>query len=65
MAECYNMLRDCSLIFSRSSFILTTSFWMSVLFAFEPVVLISRPISCAMKPSFLPGNGSFSIVSRK
>ena len=33
--------------------------------ALEPVVFISRPISCAMKPSFLPGACSLSIVSIK
>lgn len=38
-------LSTCSLIFSSSSFMSTTSFCMSELLALEPMVLISRPIS--------------------
>ena len=34
-------------------------------FAFEPSVLISRPISCAMNPSLRPCCSSFSMVSMK
>ena len=33
---------------------LTTIFWISASLAFEPRVLISLPISCVIKPSFLP-----------
>ena len=61
----YRMLSDCSLIFSSSSFILTTHFCISAWLALEPRVLISRPISWAMKPSLRPGSGSSSTVSRK
>ena len=52
---CYRMFMLCSRIFSSSSFILTTHCWMPAWLALEPVVLISRPISWMMKPSFLPG----------
>jgi len=51
---CYRMLFSCSLIFSSSSFIITTCFCISASLALEPMVLISRPISWAIKPSFLP-----------
>lgn len=44
----------CSLAFSNSSFIITTDFWMVASLALDPVVLISRPISCRTKESFLP-----------
>ena len=59
------MLPSCSLIFSSSSFISTTSFCISTWLAFEPVVLISRPISCATKASFLPQVGLVAIMVRK
>ena len=41
----YSALSTCSLICSSSSFIFTTIFCISAWFDFEPVVLISRPIS--------------------
>ena len=50
----YSAFSTCSLICSSSSFICTTMFCISAWFDFEPVVLISRPISWAIKPSFLP-----------
>ncbi len=50
----YSTFPNCSLIFSNSSFIITTDFWISASFAFDPIVLISRPISCARNPNFLP-----------
>ena len=50
----YITFSTCSLICSSSSFILTTMFCISAWLDLEPVVLISRPISWAMKPSFLP-----------
>lgn len=50
----------CSFAFSSSSFICTTHFWMVESYALDPVVLISRPISCRMKDSFLPLEGSAS-----
>lgn len=61
----YSTLSDCSLIFSSSSFIRTTSFCMSAWLDLDPIVLISRPISWAMKPSFFPQFSSLSIVLRK
>ena len=41
----YSALSTCSLICSNSSFIWTTMFCISAWLDFEPVVLISRPIS--------------------
>ena len=41
----YSALSTCSLICSSSSFMRTTMFCISAWFDFEPVVLISRPIS--------------------
>ena len=61
----YSALSTCSLICSSSSFIFTTMFCISAWLLLEPVVLISRPISWAMKPSFLPLGVSSSSVSRK
>ena len=45
---------NCSLIFSSSSFMPTTSFCMAASLALEPKVFTSRPISWAIKPNFLP-----------
>src|SRR5690606_9134053 len=50
----HSTLSICSLIFSSSSFICTTSCCMGAWLALDPMVLISRPISWAMKPSFFP-----------
>ena len=50
----YITLSTCSLICSSSSFIFTTMFCISARLLLLPVVLISRPISWAMKPNFLP-----------
>jgi len=50
----YNTFKTCSFAFSSSSFISTTHCWMVESYAFEPVVLISRPISWRIKDSFLP-----------
>ena len=61
----YSALSTCSLICSSSSFIFTTMFCISAWLLLEPVVLISRPISWAMKPSFLPLGVSSASVSRK
>lgn len=61
----HSTLRLCSFIFSSSSFMRTTSFWMSWSLALEPIVLISRPISWAINPSLRPGASSFSTVSTK
>ena len=63
--EVYNTLSTCSLICSNWSFIATTTFCISAWLALEPVVLISRPISWAINPSFLPCPGSACNVSRK
>lgn len=41
----YITFNTCSLICSSSSFIITTIFCISAWLLFEPVVLISRPIS--------------------
>ena len=54
----YRTFNTCSLICSRSSFISTTIFCISLLFDFEPRVFTSLPISWAMNPSFLPGDFS-------
>ena len=56
----YSRFCTCSRIFSNSDFTSTTNFEMSKLFAFEPIVLISRLVSCNKKSSFLP----FAAVSR-
>lgn len=48
----YSTLSTCSFICSSSSFIFTTMRCISALLLFEPSVLISRPISWLMKPSF-------------
>ena len=62
----HSTFSTCSLICSSSSFIMTTMFCISAWLLLLPVVLISRPISCAMKPSFLPTpRPSSFIVSRK
>ena len=61
----HKMFSDCSRIFSSSSFIRTTAFWIPAWFALDPVVFISRPISWIMNPSFLPGYGSPFMVSMK
>ncbi len=41
----YRMFSVCSLIFSKSSFMFTTCRCMLASLAFDPMVLISRPIS--------------------
>jgi hypothetical protein len=64
-AAIYNTFASCSFIFSSSSFICTTIFWISASYAFDPSVFISRPISCATKPSFLPFDSVLVRVSRK
>ena len=51
----YRIFMDCSRTFSSSCFMRTTSCCIPAWLALEPVVLISRPISWMMKPSFLPG----------
>src|SRR5690554_2733577 len=61
----YMIFRICSLIFSSSSFISTTNRWISVWFALLPMVLISRPISWQIKPSFFPCPGASFSVSVK
>ena len=62
----YNTFNTCSLICSRISFIFTTMICISLWLLLLPSVLISRPISCAIKPSFLPTPApSLSMVSRK
>ena len=50
----YNTFKTCSFAFSSSSFISTTHCWIVESYAFEPVVLISRPISWRIKESFFP-----------
>src|SRR5436190_13281104 len=57
------MFITCSFTFSSSSFISTTSRWMAASLAFDPMVLISRPISCAMKLSLRPCCSSPRMVS--
>ena len=54
----HSMFWICSRIFSSSAFIFTTCCEISAAFALEPIVLISRPISCARKSSVRP-TGSF------
>lgn len=61
----HRILRTCSLICSSSSFIRTTIFCICAWLALEPMVLISRPISWAMKPSLRPCADSCFIVLRK
>ena len=61
----YRMLATCSLIFSSSSFILTTKTWMSASFALEPKVLISLPISWAINPNFFPWHSSLERHCKK
>src|SRR5690606_4512529 len=61
----YKTLSSCSLIFSSSSFMRTTTCWMPAWLAFEPRVLISRPISWEMKPSFFPFASAPSSACRK
>src|SRR5690554_304478 len=51
----YKTFKTCSLICSKSSFIKTTIFCISLWLDLEPKVLISRPISWVMKPNFFPG----------
>src|SRR5690606_23363637 len=52
LAGCpHTMLANCSLIFSNSFFIPTTRCWSGLHCALAPRVLISRPISWAMKLS--------------
>src|SRR5690606_27932330 len=50
----HSTLSICSLIFSSSSFICTTSCCMGAKLALDPMVLISLPISWAIKPNFFP-----------
>ena len=57
----YNTFRTCSLICSRMSFIFTTMICISLWLLLLPRVLISRPISCAIKPNFLPTPALFTI----
>lgn len=60
----YKTLLVCSLIFSNSSFINTTSFCISASFAFEPIVFTSLPISCPMKFNLRPPAGSFMVLMK-
>lgn len=59
----YKALSTCSLICSSSSFIMTTIFCISAWLLLDPVVLISRPISWAMKPSFCQFRVHFHALS--
>ncbi len=61
----YMTFSTCSFICSSSSFMRTTMFCISARLLLLPVVLISRPISCAMKPSFLPCPWPSCMVWRK
>ncbi len=59
------VLSTCSLIFSKSSFISTTTRCMLASLALAPRVFISLPISWAIKLSFFPEASSLAIVSKK
>ena len=52
--DLYTRFCTCSLIFSSSDLISTTHPERIRSFPLEPMVLISRPISCKRKSSFLP-----------
>src|SRR5690606_14442703 len=58
----YKTLSICSFIFSNSSFICTTSCCIGAKLAFEPMVMISLPISWQMNPNFLPLESSDPMV---
>src|SRR5262245_1474958 len=60
----YSKFSSCSRNRSSSPFIATTACCMAASLALEPIVLISRPISCARNPSCLPtGPGPRSAAS--